>query len=93
MSFSSGSLFLAARSQSQDLFQPWQLTLGAAAQLLARLAILVDLTYARWSEFRIWQDANGDGISQSSEVKTLADRGIAAITWSHRKRRLPQPHQ
>jgi 20S proteasome alpha/beta subunit len=34
---------------------------------------------ARWSEFRIWQDANGDGISQSGEVKTLDALGIASI--------------
>ena len=33
----------------------------------------------RWSDFRIWQDANGDGISQAGEVKSLADRGIASI--------------
>jgi hypothetical protein len=33
----------------------------------------------RWSDFRIWQDSNGDGISQASEVKSLADRGIASV--------------
>jgi hypothetical protein len=34
---------------------------------------------ALWGDFRIWQDANGDGISQPCEVKTLADRGITGI--------------
>lgn len=34
---------------------------------------------AHWGEFRVWQDADGDGVSQPSEVKTLADLGITAI--------------
>jgi hypothetical protein len=34
---------------------------------------------ARWSEFRIWQDANGDGVSQAGEVRTLDALGIASI--------------
>jgi len=34
---------------------------------------------ARWSEFRVWQDADGDGISQPGEVKTLDAIGIATI--------------
>jgi hypothetical protein len=34
---------------------------------------------ARWSEFRVWQDANGDGVSQAGEVKTLDAWGIASI--------------
>ena len=33
---------------------------------------------ARWSEFRIWQDRNQDGMSQASELKTL-DRGNRAF--------------
>jgi 20S proteasome alpha/beta subunit len=32
-----------------------------------------------WSNFRVWQDANGDGLSQPGEVKALADRGITGI--------------
>ena len=32
-----------------------------------------------WSDFRIWQDGNGDGISQPGEVKTLASLGIKSI--------------
>jgi 20S proteasome alpha/beta subunit len=33
----------------------------------------------RWGEFRIWQDANGDGVSQSGELKTLDAAGISSI--------------
>jgi long-chain fatty acid transport protein len=43
--------YFAARSISSDLFQPWQLTAGAALRLLRDLLITFDLTYARWSEF------------------------------------------
>ncbi|PJG51655.1 hypothetical protein CVM73_30110 [Bradyrhizobium forestalis] len=39
----------------------------------------LDAADSRWSEFRIWQDANGDGISQAGEVKTLDAIGIASI--------------
>jgi hypothetical protein len=34
---------------------------------------------ARWSEFRIWRDANGDGVSQPGEVKMLDALGFASI--------------
>jgi hypothetical protein len=34
---------------------------------------------ARWGEFRIWQDANADGVSQAGEVKTLDALGISTI--------------
>ena len=34
---------------------------------------------ARWSEFRIWQDANQNGITDTGELKTLADAGVTAI--------------
>lgn len=33
----------------------------------------------RFGEFRIWQDKNQDGVSQESELSTLADRGIKSI--------------
>jgi hypothetical protein len=39
----------------------------------------LDLGDARWSEFRIWRDANGDGVSQPGEVKTLDALGLASI--------------
>jgi len=34
---------------------------------------------ARFSEFRIWQDKNGDGISDDGELKTLAAAGVQSI--------------
>jgi hypothetical protein len=33
----------------------------------------------RFTEFRIWQDINQDGVSQAGELTTLAERNIAAI--------------
>jgi Ca2+-binding RTX toxin-like protein len=38
-----------------------------------------DKTDERFGDFRIWQDANSDGISQADELKTLAERGIDAV--------------
>jgi 20S proteasome alpha/beta subunit len=34
---------------------------------------------ALWSDFRVWQDANGNGISDPGEVKTLDQLGITSI--------------
>ena len=34
---------------------------------------------AQWASFRVWQDANEDGLSQPGEVKTLAQLGITGI--------------
>ncbi len=34
---------------------------------------------AIYSQLRIWQDANQDGISQASELTTLAQQGVAGI--------------
>ena len=45
--------YFAAHSVSTDLFQPWQLTGGAALQLKRTLLVTFDLTFARWSEFPI----------------------------------------
>jgi long-chain fatty acid transport protein len=45
--------YLAARSQSLDLFQPWQLTAGGALRLKRTILLTFDLTFARWSEFPI----------------------------------------
>jgi len=38
-----------------------------------------DVGDERFAEFKVWQDANQDGVSQSEELKSLADRGIVAI--------------
>jgi hypothetical protein len=43
--------FLDLRSRAQDLFQPAQLTVGAAAQLTPRLLVAFDLAWHRWSAF------------------------------------------
>src|SRR5262249_50494596 len=34
---------------------------------------------ARWASFRVWQDANEDGLSQPGELQTLAQLGITGI--------------
>jgi Ca2+-binding RTX toxin-like protein len=34
---------------------------------------------ARYGEFRVWQDANHDGVSQTEELRTLGEHGITAI--------------
>jgi Ca2+-binding RTX toxin-like protein len=39
---------------------------------------------ARFAQFRVWQDANHDGVSQQQELRTLADRGITAINLTRR---------
>ena len=38
-----------------------------------------DTDDALFAEFQVWQDVNQDGISQASELTTLAERGIRAI--------------
>ena len=35
-----------------------------------------------WSQLSVWQDANGDGVSEAGEVKTLAQLGIQSIGLS-----------
>lgn len=45
--------YLSAHSISQDLFQPWQLTGGAALRFRRDILLTFDLTFARWSEFPV----------------------------------------
>ncbi len=33
----------------------------------------------KFSQFMVWQDQNGDGISQADEVKSLADTGVSSL--------------
>ncbi|KQT65829.1 MULTISPECIES: beta strand repeat-containing protein [unclassified Aureimonas] len=33
----------------------------------------------RWSEFRVWQDLNQNGISEAGELKTMSEAGISLI--------------
>ncbi|UXS05585.1 hypothetical protein [Agrobacterium tumefaciens] len=40
---------------------------------------VLDNRDARWSEFRIWQDANQNGVAEDSELQTLDDLGIKLI--------------
>jgi Ca2+-binding RTX toxin-like protein len=59
---------------------------GAASDMAALRTVfdtnhdgVLDQSDERWSEFRIWQDANGDGISQAGEVRSLDAVGVVSI--------------
>ncbi len=39
----------------------------------------LDAADAAWSQLRLWQDANGDGVVQPGELRTLASAGITAV--------------
>lgn len=41
---------------------------------------VLDNRDARWGEFRIWQDADQDGITDAGELKTLEEWGITSIS-------------
>jgi Ca2+-binding RTX toxin-like protein len=41
---------------------------------------LLDAADDRFAEFKVWQDENQNGISEASELKTLAEAGIESIT-------------
>jgi hypothetical protein len=69
---------------SEIVFTQW--SPGASSDMAALRAVfdtdhngLLDHGDARWSDFRIWQDANGDGVSQQGEVKTLDALGLVSI--------------
>lgn len=57
---------LKARTLTQDLFQPWQLTVGVAAHLLRPWLMTFDFTYAHFSEHP----------SAASQVDIALDVGI-----------------
>ena len=64
-------------------FTQWS---GAASNLAALDQVFdtnangaLDAGDARWSEFRVWRDANGDGVAQTAELRTLNELGIASI--------------
>ena len=40
---------------------------------------VLDNNDARWNEFRIWQDANQNGISDQGELKTMSEAGIRLV--------------
>jgi len=35
-----------------------------------------------WNELKVWQDANGDGVAEAGEVKSLSDLGITALDYA-----------
>lgn len=39
----------------------------------------IDAQDADWAKLQVWQDANGDGISQAGELKSISALGITAI--------------
>lgn len=39
----------------------------------------LDVDDARYGDFRVWQDANSDGVADTEEVQTLTQAGIASI--------------
>ena len=43
---------------------------------------LLDAGDARWDDFKVWQDANQDGVSQASELVTLDIAGLTSINLS-----------
>ncbi|HYG29179.1 MAG TPA: Ig-like domain-containing protein [Allosphingosinicella sp.] len=39
----------------------------------------LDSADARFAELKVWEDRNGNGVTEEGELRSLADRGIAAI--------------
>ena len=70
-----------------ELFGNTQLALGA--QGLKGLAWVdanvdgdIDARDAVYSQLRVWQDANGNGLVDTGEAKSLADMGISSIHYN-----------
>jgi Ca2+-binding RTX toxin-like protein len=40
----------------------------------------LDVEDARYAEFLVWQDVNQDGVSQTGELRSLADQGVHSIS-------------
>jgi len=38
-----------------------------------------DALDAKWSEFKLWRDLNGNGVSDAGELQTLAEAGVKAL--------------
>ena len=47
--------------------------------------LIIDYRDDKFSELKIWQDLNSDGISQSGELKTLKEVGISRLNLSYDK--------
>ena len=41
---------------------------------------VLDAADAQWGKFRVWQDADGDGVSDEGELRTLEEAGIRSIS-------------
>ncbi|MEZ5647584.1 MAG: calcium-binding protein [Alphaproteobacteria bacterium] len=52
---------------------------GLAAVFDSNKDGILDAQDADFAKFRVWQDRNGDGVSDAGEVKTLAEMGIRSI--------------
>ncbi len=53
---------------------------GLAAQYDSNADGVLDANDAGFAAFGVWQDANGDGVSQSGEFRSLLDAGIISIS-------------
>ena len=45
--------------------------------------LIIDYRDDKFSELRVWQDLNSDGISQSGELKTLKEAGISRLNLNN----------
>ena len=50
----------------------------------------VDAQDAQFADLRLWVDANTDGLTQSGELKTLAEVGVAGLMVSYDESRIAQ---
>jgi len=55
----------------------------ALAELDANTDGKIDVNDAAYTNLRVWQDTDGDGISTADELKTLSDSGIASINTGY----------
>jgi hypothetical protein len=50
----------------------------------------VDAQDAAFGQLRVWQDANGNGVTDAGELKSLGDLGIASLNTGHDNRSVEQ---
>lgn len=50
----------------------------------------VDAQDAAFGQLRVWQDANGNGVTDAGELKSLSDLGIASVNTGHDNRSVEQ---